>query len=44
MMPPQRVVFDCNVYFQAFLSETGPAGRLLAGDVCFSVRAVAKCQ
>lgn len=29
MKPPERVVFDCNVYFQAFLSETGPAGRLL---------------
>lgn len=26
---PERVVFDCNVYFQAFLSEQGPAGQLL---------------
>jgi putative PIN family toxin of toxin-antitoxin system len=26
---PERVVFDCNVYFQAFISEHGPAGRLL---------------
>lgn len=25
----ERVVFDCNVYFQAFVSSTGPAGRLL---------------
>jgi putative PIN family toxin of toxin-antitoxin system len=31
MSTPERVVFDCNVYFQAFLSETGPAGRLLQG-------------
>ena len=26
---PERVVFDCNVFFQAFISENGPAGRLL---------------
>lgn len=26
---PDRVVFDCNVFFQAFISESGPAGRLL---------------
>jgi uncharacterized protein len=25
----ERVVFDCNVYFQAFISATGPAGKLL---------------
>lgn len=25
----ERVVFDCNVCFQAFVSENGPAGRLL---------------
>ena len=31
MKKPTRVVFDCNVYFQAFLSESGPAGRLLQG-------------
>ncbi len=30
MKPPERVVFDCNVYFQAFVSETGPAGQLLS--------------
>jgi putative PIN family toxin of toxin-antitoxin system len=29
MKTPERVVFDCNVYFQAFISEGGPAGRLL---------------
>lgn len=29
MKPPERVVFDCNVFFQAFLSELGPAGQLL---------------
>lgn len=29
MKPPERVVFDCNVFFQAFVSEAGPAGQLL---------------
>jgi predicted nucleic acid-binding protein len=29
MKPPERVVFDCNVFFQAFVSATGPAGELL---------------
>lgn len=29
MKSPERVVFDCNVFFQAFVSETGPAGQLL---------------
>lgn len=29
MRPPERVVFDCNVFFQAFISATGPAGQLL---------------
>lgn len=30
MTPLLRVVFDCNVLFQAFLSAKGPAGTLLA--------------
>ncbi|QDT76324.1 putative toxin-antitoxin system toxin component, PIN family [Lacipirellula limnantheis] len=29
MKPPDRVVFDCNVFFQAFISGSGPAGQLL---------------
>ena len=30
MTSPERVVFDCNVFFQALTSPLGPAGRLLA--------------
>lgn len=29
MTRPEHVVFDCNVYFQAFISGSGPAGQLL---------------
>lgn len=29
MTRPERVVFDCNVFFQAAISKTGPAHRLL---------------
>lgn len=29
MNSPVRVVFDCNIFFHAFLSDTGPAGQLL---------------
>jgi uncharacterized protein len=29
MMTPERVVFDCNVFFQALTSPHGPARRLL---------------
>jgi putative PIN family toxin of toxin-antitoxin system len=29
MKSPERVVFDCNVFFQAFISVSGPAGELL---------------
>ncbi len=29
MNTPARVVFDCNVFFQAAISSTGPARRLL---------------
>jgi hypothetical protein len=33
----ERVVFDCNVCFQAFISADGPAGRLLrAVHDCFN--------
>ena len=28
MSDPDRVVFDCNVYFQALLSSKGPAGHV----------------
>jgi putative PIN family toxin of toxin-antitoxin system len=31
MTTPERVVFDCNVFFQALTSLRGPARRLLAG-------------
>jgi putative PIN family toxin of toxin-antitoxin system len=30
MNSADRVVLDCNIFFQAFLSEDGPAGRVLA--------------
>lgn len=30
MTSPERVVFDCNVFFQALTSPLGPAGRLLS--------------
>jgi len=29
MTAPERIVFDCNVFFQAAISTTGPAHRLL---------------
>jgi hypothetical protein len=35
---PERVVFDCGVYFQALIAPSGPAGKCFAAatDGCFS--------
>lgn len=41
MNPPERVVFDCGVFFQALIAPNGPAGRCLAlaasGDLALFV-------
>lgn len=43
MTTPERVVFDCNVFFQALISPRGPARRLLGmaadGDLSLFVSA-----
>jgi uncharacterized protein len=43
MTTPERVVFDCNVFFQALTSPRGPAGSLLghasSGDISLLISA-----